>query len=263
MTGGLSRVGTLVAAEQTASTTRWADEVDESNCFDEVELAEIFAGTARRLQRQVTPEQTWQAIADLAIEPLGFEHCGISIVPKHGRIKTPAASDELPVQVDAIQYDTGQGPCVGAIWHEDKYLVVDLRAETRWPAFSQRAVSETGVLSMLSLQLFSADDTLGALNFYSARANAFDEQTQAVAGVLAAHAAVAMSAANDHRTVEELEAALDGSRTISTAVGILMTQTNNTREGAFQLLAQASQRSNAKLHTIAELIVAGQEKDNG
>jgi hypothetical protein len=50
---------------------------------------------------------------------------------------------------------------LGATRHEEEYLAVDLRAETRWPAFSQRAAAESGVRSMLSLQLFSADDTLG------------------------------------------------------------------------------------------------------
>jgi len=85
------------------------------SAVDEIELAEIFAGIARRLQRKDTPEQTWQAIADLSVEMLGFEHCGLSIVYRHGRIETPAASDQLPVRVDAIQYDTGQGPCLEAI----------------------------------------------------------------------------------------------------------------------------------------------------
>jgi len=51
-----------------------------------------------------------------------------------------------------------------------------------------------------------------------------------------------------------------GSRVISTAVGILLVQTGSSRDGAFRLLTQASQRSNVKLRTIAERIVIGQEQ---
>lgn len=80
--------------------------------------------------------------------------------------------------------------------------------------------------------------------------------------MLAAHAAVAMSAAQDEGAVGHLEAALEGSRVISTAVGILMVQTGSSRDRAFRLLAQSSQRSNVKVRTIAERIVAGQENQS-
>ncbi|CAA9350043.1 MAG: hypothetical protein AVDCRST_MAG29-2183 [uncultured Nocardioidaceae bacterium] len=48
----------------------------------------------------------------------------------------------------------------------------------------------------------------------------------------------------------------------STAVGILMVQTGSSRDRAFRLLAQSSQRSNVKVRTIAERIVAGQENQS-
>jgi GAF domain-containing protein len=236
--------------------------VNEPGGLDEVELAETFATIARQMQRQDTPEETWQAIADLSVQTLGFQHCGISIVYRNGGIKTPAASGELPVQVDAIQYETGEGPCLGAIRYEDKYLAVDLAQEERWPTFARRTVEETGVRSMLSLRLFSEGDVLGAMNFYSEQTDAFDARSEAVAGVLAAHAAVAMSAAQDEGTVDQLEEALEGSRVISTAVGILMVQTGSSQDRAFQLLSQSSQRSNVKVRTIADRIVAGQENDH-
>lgn len=90
--------------------------------------------------------------------------------------------------------------------------------------------------SILELQLFTVQDMLGAMNFHTAPTNRFDRRVRAVDGVLAAHAAVAMSAANDHGTVQQMKAAREGSRTISTAVGSLMIQTNNSRDGALHLL---------------------------
>jgi hypothetical protein len=48
-------------------------------------------------------------------------------------------------------------------------------------------------------------DTIGALNLYSRHSAAFDEYDRAVGAVLAAHAAIAMSAAHEHERAEQME----------------------------------------------------------
>lgn len=53
----------------------------------------------------------------------------------------------------------------------------DLRAEPRWPSWGPRVVDELGVRSVLSFRLFTARDTLGALNLFSRTADAFDDNT--------------------------------------------------------------------------------------
>ncbi len=45
----------------------------------------------------------------------GCDHAGITIVRRHGGVSTPAATDEVPEAVDAIQYEAGEGPCLEAI----------------------------------------------------------------------------------------------------------------------------------------------------
>jgi transcriptional regulator with GAF, ATPase, and Fis domain len=235
--------------------------MDEAALQDELHLAETFADIARQMQRADSAEETWQAIADLAVGNLGFSHCGMTIVDQGGRFSTPAASDEVPIAVDAIQYETGEGPCIGAVRDSEKYLSVDLSRETRWPTFAQRTVETTGARSMLSLRLFVDEGTLGAMNFYDESIDAFDQRAQAVAGVLAAHAAVAMSAALGDDHVEQLEQALDSNRTIGLALGMLMEQSQVDRGRAFQMLSSASQRLNIKLRVLAERIVARHEEE--
>lgn len=121
-------------------------------------------------------------------------------------------------------------------------------------------MAETGVHSMLSLRLFLGEDALRALTLYSRSVDVFDDRAQAFGQVLAAHAAIAMSAADDHEEVEHLEEALSSSRVIGTAQGILMVQVKVDRAQAFRILVQGSQRLNIKLRALAARIVSAEEE---
>ena len=82
------------------------------------------------------------------------------------RVTTQLATDPVVAEVDAAQYDTGEGPCLAVITEGlDSLYADDLREDTRWPAFGPRAVA-AGLRSLLAFRLF-ANDTLGALNLYA------------------------------------------------------------------------------------------------
>ena len=57
---------------------------------------------------------------------------------------------------------------------------------------------------MLSFRLFVEEDTLGALNLYSRRVDAFDESARAVGAILAAHAAIALTTARTRDRADTL-----------------------------------------------------------
>lgn len=166
------------------------------------DLAETFAAIARELQAENSPEQTQQRITSVAIKTIGgCDHAAISLVRRDGRtIDTVAPTDEVPGRVDAIQYEVGEGPCLDAIAEHEIYVTKDLAQESRWPEFSERAVQETSVSSMLAFQLFVEEDTLGALNLYSRQTDAFDDHDRGVGAILAAHASIAMEAARPRNT---------------------------------------------------------------
>ena len=138
----------------------------------------------------------------------GCDHASISIVRRQGTIETVASTDDVPNQVDAIQYNTGQGPCLNAISAHETYLIADLATDERWPALSRRAAEDTGARSMLSFRLSFEGDTIGALNLFSRPSRAFDEHGRAVGTVLAAHAAIALTAAQEHERADGLQDAL-------------------------------------------------------
>ncbi len=224
------------------------------------DVASELADVARELQGENSPRETWQRIVDLAVQQL--EHCeyaAISLVRPNNRVDTPASSHPVTLKVDAIQYDTGQGPCLDAIREAEVFTTGDLGEERRWPAFAHQAVAETGIRSMLCFRLFVQQETLGALNLYARGVDAFDDHDRVIGSLFAAHAALAMSSAEQRQHGEQLESALDSSRVIGMAIGILMEQTKVPRLRAFEILSAASQRNNVKLRDLAETVVAGVE----
>ncbi len=225
----------------------------------EDDLAVVFADIARHLQAGATPEQVQERVARAAVDTVeGCDHAAISVVRRHGGIETVAATDDVPPRVDAIQYEVGQGPCLGAISEDEVYLIDDLADDERWPPFSRRAAQETGVRSMLSFRLFVEGDTIGALNLYSRNPGAFDEHARAVGTVLAAHAAIAVQGARQRARTEQLDRALESNREVGMAMGVLMAQGRMTRQEAFTVLRRASQHLNRKLHDVAvELVDTG------
>lgn len=216
------------------------------------DLVRTFEEIARLLLAAPTQEETLSRIVHAAVAVIpGCEHAGVSLIEKRA-ISTPSASDDVPNRVDAIQYETGQGPCADAIREHEVFKTDDLSTETRWPDFANRAAAETGVLSMVSFRLFVREDTMGALNLYSKATKAFDQESCAVGAVFAAHAAVAMSAS---REVESLNLALVSRATIEQAKGIIMATSRCSADEAFDLLRQQSQALNEKLRDVAAALV--------
>jgi transcriptional regulator with GAF, ATPase, and Fis domain len=213
---------------------------------------EIFAEVARSLLAQDDVQQTLQRIVELAVETIdGCDHAGVSFL-KGRKGSTPAASDDVPLRVDAIQYETDEEPCLDAIRKHEVFRTGDLGQETRWPEFASRAQRETGVTSMLCFRLFVEGDTLGALNLYSKAPDAFDDAALGVGSVFAAHAAVALSTSLHD---EQMEEALQSRDLIGQAKGMIMAREGVDADKAFDILRRASQRLNVKLRDVAAGVV--------
>jgi len=215
-------------------------------------IARQLSELSREMQADLTDEALLRHIVvAAATEVPGADHAGITLVVRK-EVSTPAASSELVTRIDQVQYETGEGPCLDAARHHETVRSDDLRAEARWPEFATRA-ARLGVLSMLSLQLFVQDDSFGALNIYSANAWAFGPESESDGLLLAAHAALAMTAA---RTQRGLLVAMDSRDLIGQAKGILIERYKITGMEAFGLLVVSSQAVNRKLRDVAEHLVA-------
>ena len=230
----------------------YAAEVSE---HDGGSLSERIAGAAREMQDQHEVQATLDMAVEVAVRNVdACDGAGISWVRRKRDIETRAATSDMVRDGDRLQYETGEGPCLDAIWEKRTVLSPRLRDDPRWPTWGPRVVAETGVESMLAFQLFTRADTLGALNLYSY--SRFDEDDVDIGLALAAHVAIAVTAAAE---AEQLVAALDTRTVIGQATGMLMERMDLDARVAFSVLARLSQQSNTKLHDVATTIVTTRE----
>lgn len=213
-------------------------------------LVDALSDAARVLgQRGRSEDDALASIVASAVATIpGAEHAGVSLLRSDGAITSYTPSSSTVAEVDQLQSTYREGPCITALWDQHTVLVDDLDAEAaRWPRFAPEAVAR-GVASMLSFQLFTRADTLGALNLYSNVGKGFDEEAQTLGGLFASHAALALAGAQE---VTHLHRALATRDVIGQAKGMLMERFGVDADVAFEMLTSSSQTTNLKLVDVA------------
>jgi len=229
-------------------------------------LNEDFSQTARALFSAGSVENTLSQVLALAVATIeGCDFAGVVLLNDNVH-STPAYTDRLVDDLDALQHRLREGPCIDALSENLTFYAADLADDLRWPHFGPEA-SGRGVRSLLALPLF-VDDALGALNLYARYPQAFGVIDRARGLLLAALAALALSAAQDHQDDElrqaNLHAALATREVIGQAQGILIERERITADEAFDILRRASQHLNVKLREVAQTLVdTGEPPDTG
>lgn len=220
---------------------------------DPTSLSERMASAARELQRPEDLTGTYREAADLARSNVdGCDAAGLSIVRRRETVETLAASGAMAAEGDRLQYDTGEGPCLSAIWEQTTVYSPDLGSDERWPTWGARVVEETGARSVLSFQLFTHEDTLGALNLYSHRRDGFDASDREDGLALAAHIAIAVTAA---QSIQDLTHGAGSRTAIGQATGVLMERYGLGPAAAFAVLTRVSGQEQVKVRDLADHLV--------
>jgi hypothetical protein len=163
-----------------------------------------------------------------------------------------ASTDQLACLVDRIQYQLSEGPCVDAAEKGSILHTGTLETDPRWPRFGPEAAVASGMHSMLSMRMvLEPDDAAAALNIYSTRHDAFSTESITVANLLALHGALAVSRLVARQKAANLEIALESSREIGMAMGVLMSAYKLTSNESFDLLRIVSQGTHRKLRDVA------------
>lgn len=216
------------------------------------ELAERMAELARA---SAPPRTVGDVLNDVtttakALIP-GADTVGVLLIAGGGKFESLAGTSDLPHELDEIQMQFGEGPCVEAALDELILRTDDFRDERRWPRYAAAAVDK-GVFSGLSIKLYTADRTAGALNMFGFEPNAFDSDDETIGTILAAHAAAAILAS---REGEQLKSAMSTRDRIGQAKGIIMERYGVDDVRAFEMLKQLSQDSNVKLADVAQRVI--------
>lgn len=226
----------------------------------ERQLAEAFAEISRVLLGETDVQRTLDKMCGLLTDTVeGCNHAVVTLV-NNGHFESPAASDPVGPAVDAIQFEVNDGPCVEAITAHHTVVTDDLSTETRWPRFSRRAVEVTGVRSMLAFRLFIAEDTLGSLNLYSEQPRSFTAESLAVGTIFAAHASVALRAAQTREDLARLRDVMETREIIAQAKGILVGRRGISSDAAMDILLRGADRLKIELRELALRVVDGERE---
>jgi transcriptional regulator with GAF, ATPase, and Fis domain len=234
-----------------------ADNMAERAAHDLVRtLDEAARGLIERGEEGV--EHTLELIVWGAITTVPHaEQAGVSLVERGGTVESHAPSSEVVRDLDRLQSELQEGPCLDSIWNEQRTLVSDMAsASERWPSWAP-AAAERGIEALISFQLFANSGSAGALNIYSGTAKAFDEDTAEIGALFASQAALVLHGA---QRMAGLNVALLSRDVIGQAKGILMERFDVGQDAAFAMLVTSSQHTNKKLVDVATWLTEEKQK---
>lgn len=184
--------------------------------------------------------------------------CGITMQLPNGGPVTVASSDARAAQVDEVQYELDDGPCLRAMRTGEQVSVPDTFGSERFSGFSTRAAAN-GIRSSLSMPL-RANGIQGAMNLYALVPGAFGEakvrRAELFAASVSAALALAARQASAAELTDQMREALASRAAIDQALGIIMAQERCTSAQAFDVLRSASQNRNVKLRDVAREVVS-------
>lgn len=156
------------------------------------EFTERISRVLKLVRTQRTLPTQMEAVVALAKRMVpSCDAAGVTLVVS-GEPLTAAATDTVVLEIDVVQYATGQGPCLDAIAASNIVRVDLIDGDLRYERFAPGAM-DTAINSVVSFPLVAAGRTVGALNLYSYLPSAFDADTERMMAPIVSHAADALS----------------------------------------------------------------------
>lgn len=221
------------------------------------ELVSALQRLTQVLQTQRTLGAALAGIAEAAVTSVpGCDAASIALSVE-GRPATAAMTARIALELDLVQYDTEDGPCLTSFRNMQALRLDVVEAEDDFPHFAVAARSR-GIRGVLSIPAKWGDEIVATLNLYSRRAP-FDESAGSVAAVLAAQVAIAVSRSPEfaaaRAAVEQAQRDVDDKADVDIATGLLMSTQGCTAEQAVGLLRQSAGRQERTILEIAHRII--------
>jgi len=186
---------------------------------------------------------------------------GFMLTDQNGGLQVVASSSHTMKQLELLELQHSEGPCIDCYRSGRRITGEDLNAELhRWPRFAPEAL-EHGMHSAWALPMRLRETTLGSLNLLRDRPGPLGEDDLSAAQALADVASIALiqqRAAEDARILnEQLQTALTSRVVIEQAKGVIAEHHQIDMDGAFTLLRAYARSHNGRLSQIAHDVVVG------
>jgi transcriptional regulator with GAF, ATPase, and Fis domain len=202
-----------------------------------------------------------QTLAERSVELLDVEAAGIMLADGDGHLRHAACSSEQMRLVELFELQLEEGPCLDAF--RDQTAVRSGTAEDvaqRWPRFAPR-VLDAGFVAVSAVPLRLRGQAVGALNLFSARGGALDDDDLCVAQAMADIATIGIlqeRLIHDQSILaSQLETALGSRVVIEQAKGIIAERNRIGVDEAFLQIRRFTRDTNRLLSDTARGIVDG------
>jgi transcriptional regulator with GAF, ATPase, and Fis domain len=218
----------------------------------------LFGRTNGYLLTEQTAYDAVDGLAEIARDIIGAaQGAGVSLMDRDGKRLSVGATDTRVRQVDDLQYEFGEGPCITAWSSGLPVLLMDTRTDDRWQQWTTAATS-AGIRSCLSVPLLHKRTGLGAMKVYSDQADAFSKADQTLLMNLARSAAALLGyiQASDtpQRISDDVKASLADRDAVGTARGILMERLDMDKQAAMNHLIDTATNTKTTIMSVAARI---------
>lgn len=221
------------------------------------QLASTLLRLAEVLQTQRTLGATLAGIAEAATGSVPRCEAASVAISIEGRPSTAAITARVALELDMVQYDLGEGPCLTAFESARTVRIELVDGDVPFPHFA-RAARDRGMTAVLSLPATWGSEVVGTLNLYS-RSGAFDESAASLGLVLASQVAIAVSRSPEFAAargvVEQAQRDADDHADVSLATGLLMVNEACTAEQAAALLEVTAAQDERSIVEIAQRVI--------
>jgi GAF domain-containing protein len=200
--------------------------------------------------------QTTHAIFDV-------DGAGLMIADAEHHLRNFAVSDERMGHLEELQIREQEGPCVAAF--DDKEIVTaeDLTEDSRWPVFSEAAVSR-GVRAVLASPVPYNQDAVGVVAVLSAKRRPWSVEEELAVLAFTDLAAVLIASILHGQEQSELAAQLQGAlnsrAVIEQAKGVLIGQRGLSAGAAYEQLRAQARAERRKLVAVSAELVHSAER---
>jgi GAF domain-containing protein len=188
----------------------------------------------------------------------GVDGAALMLIDNDVVLRNAAVSDPRLDGLEELQVRLGEGPGIESYDSKEVVCSADLRQESRWPSFSEEAVTQ-GILSLLASPIPFATDAIGVVVVFAADAREWTPEGElalmAFTDLAALLIANTMRSEQRGKVASELQQALDARRVVEQAKGVLVGREGLTPRQALERLRADARRDRRRLADLSAEIV--------
>lgn len=228
--------------------------------IDQVRLIGVLSDFASHLVGSYDVEAILDTLCEGVVAVLPVTGAGVMLEDDAGVLRFVASSDDLVREIERLQIDLGEGPCLHAARTGEPVVVDDLRSTSWFPQFAPQAVA-LGMAAVYSFPMRVDDACVGAINLYRDEPGQWDEEASTTGRLLAdvatGYVLNARAFADSTRLASQLQHALTSRVVIEQAKGKVSALANLDVDKSFELLRRHARSHGRKLVEVAEAVMAG------